>query len=132
MALFLLVLFVLGPIAEIYVLLTAGAAFGAPAVIGVCLLTAAVGGLVLRVQGMAALDAARADINAGRAPMEPIADGAFLLLAAPFLMTPGFLTDAFGFALLIPPVRRALARLALSYLRGRATHGRAHIVIRRR
>lgn len=124
-------LFVLGPIAEIYVLLTAGAAFGALPVIAACLGTAFLGGWIIRLQGLAALNAARADLDAGRPPVASAADGALLVVAAPFLMTPGFITDLAGFLLLVPAFRRFLARFALREIKRRIDRGEATITIRR-
>ncbi|MBI1391476.1 MAG: exlusion protein FxsA [Alphaproteobacteria bacterium] len=120
MALFLVAVFLIGPIAEIFVLLKAGAAFGALPVVAACVATAVIGGIVLRLQGIEALAAAQRDLNAGRAPIGAISDGAFLILAAPMLMTPGFITDAIGFALLTPPIRRRLAQSAVAYFKARA------------
>ncbi len=127
----LLILFVLGPIAEIYVLLAAGSAFGILPVIGACLATAIIGGSIIRLQGLAALENARRDLNEGRPPVAAAIDGALLVVAAPFLMTPGFLTDAVGFALLIPPFRRFLARLAMQEIKKRVERGDATITIHR-
>ncbi len=115
----LILLFILGPIAEIYVLLTAAEAFGVLPVIGACLLTAFLGGFIIRLQGLAALNAARSDLQTGRLPVDSAVDGALLIVAAPLLMTPGFITDAAGFLLLVPPLRRALARMALRTVRAR-------------
>ncbi|MEO1136901.1 MAG: FxsA family protein [Pseudomonadota bacterium] len=113
----LIAIFIMGPIAEIWVLLTAAQAFGPLPVIAACLFTAFLGGFILRMQGLSALNAARADLETGRLPVNAAIDGALLIVAAPFLMTPGFLTDAAGFALLVPPLRRAIARLALEAIR---------------
>ena len=110
MFLLLIALFIIGPIAEIYVLLTAGGLFGVWPVVIACVATALIGGFILRIQGLAAIDAARRDLAEGRPPVEAAADGVFLIVAAPLLMTPGFLTDAAGFLLLVPPVRRLIAR----------------------
>lgn len=112
-------LFIIGPIAEIYVLLTAAEAFGVLPVIAMCLLTAFLGGFIIRWQGLNALNAARSDLQTGRLPVDSAVDGALLIVAAPLLMTPGFLTDAAGFTLLIPPVRRLIARQALKAVRAR-------------
>ncbi len=119
----LLIVFVIGPIAEIYVLLTAAQSFGVLPVIAACLFTALLGGFIIRMQGLAALNAARSDLETGRLPVDSVVDGALLIVAAPFLMTPGFITDAAGFLLLVPPVRRILARWVLKGVR-------AHIVRR--
>ena len=113
----LIALFVVGPIAEIYVLLSAASAFGVLPVIAACLGTAILGGAIIRMQGLAALNAVRTDLETGRLPVEAAIDGALLIVAAPFLMTPGFITDAVGFSLLLPPVRRLIARFALKAVR---------------
>lgn len=118
MLLFLAALFIIGPIAEIYVLLTAAEAFGVLPVIAACLGTAFLGGFLIRLQGLQALNAARADLQTGRLPVDSAVDGALLVVAAPLLMTPGFITDSAGFLLLIPPVRRLIARAALKAIRG--------------
>jgi len=115
----LFVLFVLGPIAEIFVLLTAGDVFGVFPVMGACVVTAMLGGWIIRIQGLAALNAAQRDLSQGRPPVDSAVDGALLAVAAPFLMTPGFITDAVGFTLLIPVVRRAIARYVLRQIKKR-------------
>ena len=125
----LVILFVIGPIAEIYVLLSAGAAFGVIPVVAACIFTAIVGGFLIRLQGVAAINAARRDMNEGRPPVASALDGALLVAAAPFLMTPGFLTDAVGFALLIPPFRRWIGRAALAEIRRRIDRGDARVTI---
>ncbi|GJL94107.1 MAG: hypothetical protein DHS20C05_05120 [Hyphococcus sp.] len=122
----LIALFVIGPIAEIYVLLAAGSAFGVLPVITACIATAIIGGWVIRLQGMAALNAARKDLDAGRPPISSAVDGALLVVAAPFLMTPGFLTDAIGFALLTPPFRRFLGRLIMREIKKRMDRSGPH------
>jgi len=131
MLLILVTLFIIGPIAEIYVLLSAGSAFGVLPVIGACLATAFLGGWIIRLQGLAALQGAQRDLDAGRPPVASALNGALLLVAAPFLMTPGFLTDAMGFALLVPPVRMFLAKLALRYIKKRIDRGDTKITILR-
>lgn len=129
MLFFLIALFVIAPIAEIYVLLSAGAAFGVLPVVAACITTAVIGGWIIRAQGLAAIAAARRDMDAGRAPVDSAVNGALLVVAAPFLMTPGFITDAAGFALLIPPIRRALARYALKAIKARIERGDVQVTI---
>lgn len=104
----LIVLFVLTPIAEIYLLITAGGAFGAIPVILACLATGVIGGWIIRLQGLSALNSVQKEMSDGRAPVAPMVDGLLILAVAPFLMTPGFITDIAGFALLVPPFRRFL------------------------
>ena len=129
MALLLLIAFVIAPIVEIYVLLTAGSVFGVLPVVTACVGTAILGGVLIRLQGLAAINAARRDMASGQPPVSSAVDGALLIVAAPFLMTPGFVTDAIGFALLIPPVRRWLGRRALAAIKRRIDRGDAHVTI---
>ena len=127
MILLLIALFIVGPIAEIAVLLAVGQAIGTWPVVGLCIATAMLGGALLRIQGLNALTLLRRDIEEGRVPVEAAADGVFLAIAAPLLMTPGFLTDAAGFALMIPPVRHWIARQALRRLRRRIEAGETRV-----
>ena len=131
MLLILIALFVIAPIAEIYVLLTAGSQFGVLPVIGACLATGFLGGWIIRHQGLSAIEAAQRDMQAGNPPVESVVDGALLVVAAPLLMTPGFITDVVGFTVLIPAVRHYLARAALRALKRRIERGDASITIRR-
>lgn len=131
MILFLIALFLVGPIAEISVLLAAGQAFGAWPVIAACIATAVIGGIMLRIQGFQAVQSLQRDLDGGRVPIEAAVDGVFLAVAAPLLMTPGFITDSIGFFLLIPPARRWIAREALKRLKRKVEEGSATIRIYR-
>jgi UPF0716 protein FxsA len=115
----LVALLILGPMAEIALLLAVGSAIGVWPVVLLCLASAFLGAFLLRIQGLAALRAVHRDIAEGRVPVEAAADAVFLAIAAPLLMTPGFISDAVGFLLLIPAVRSFLARSALAGLRRR-------------
>lgn len=127
----LIILFVIMPIAEIYVLLSAGSSFGVLPVVAACVFTAIVGGLLLRMQGMSALNKAQLSIREGKMPVDSAVDGVLLLVSAPFLMTPGFITDAAGFLLLVPAVRRAIGRYALTRLKRKIERGEARVTINR-
>lgn len=116
------------PILEIFVIVKAGGAIGWLSVIGLTILTAVVGTAVIRWQGLTALRQVQSSMADGRVPVAPAIDGVFLIIAAPLLMTPGFVTDAFGFLILIPAVRHALARAALRRLKRAADDGRVTII----
>lgn len=131
MILLILAALVIGPLAELFLLIKAGAAVGALPVIAYCLATAAGGGLILRAQGLAALASARRDLDDGKVPVEAAVDGLFLVLAAPLLMTPGFITDVAGFLLLVPALRHAIARAALRRIRAKMERGEAGVYITR-
>ena len=110
----LLLLFLVVPIAEIYVLIEIGSVVGAVATIGLVVLTAVVGAALMRAQGLATLFRARAAMAKGEVPALELLEGAVILIAGALLLTPGFLTDAAGFACLIPSLRRRLILAAVS------------------
>ena len=95
------------------------------------LVTAAVGAAMLRRQGFGTLLRARAMLERNEVPLREMFDGVCLFVAAALLLTPGFLTDAVGFLLLIPAVRTLIGVLILARLRVRADmrRGRGDVVI---
>lgn len=127
----LIALFIIGPIAEIALLISVGKVIGVWPVVALCLATAFLGAVILRAQGLSALRSAQLDIADGKVPVEAAADAIFLVVAAPLLMLPGLITDAMGFLLLIPPVRRFLAREALKRIRRQVETGATRIQFRR-
>ena len=110
----LLVLFLVVPIAEIWVLIEVGSVVGPVATIGLVVLTAVVGAALMRAQGLATLFRARAAMAKGEVPALELLEGAVILIAGVLLLTPGFITDATGFACLIPSIRRRLILATVS------------------
>ncbi|MEM9810834.1 MAG: FxsA family protein [Pseudomonadota bacterium] len=116
------------PIIEIFLLIQGAMAFGILTVIGLTIGTAALGSYLIKRQGISALNELRATMNDGRVPVAPAVDGAALLIAAPLLMTPGFVTDGFGFLLLVPGIRREAARWALRKIQNAQRDGKVFII----
>lgn len=111
----LLIAFIGVPLLEIAVFLQVGGVIGLGWTLALVVLTAVIGTALLRAQGMATLNRARASLDRGEVPMREVFDGACLLVGGALLLTPGFVTDAVGFMLLLPPVRSVLlARLKKS------------------
>lgn len=106
MRLFLLLVTV--PIIEIALFLEVGGWLGTWPTIGIVVLTALLGSMLLRQQGLKALGNIQGRLLAGNDPGQMLADGAMILVAGVLLLTPGFFTDAVGFLLLIPGVRTTL------------------------
>lgn len=106
----LFLIFLLVPVIEIALFIELGGAIGVWATIAIIFLTAAIGAAVARAQGLSTLGELQSRLDAGADPREPMAHGALLLIAGLLLLTPGFMTDAFGFALLVPPIRAAVIR----------------------
>ena len=113
-----LLLFVAVPLLELAILIKVGEIVGVGATIVLVISTAVIGVSLLKRQGLAALARARETVEAGEFPVESVVDGACLLVAGAFLLTPGLLTDTVGFSLLVPGVRRTLARWLFSKFLG--------------
>ena len=109
----LLLLFLLVPLVEIYILIEVGGIIGALPTIGLCVLTAVVGAGLLRLQGFQTLRRAQDNLARGEIPAIEMFEGVALAFGGALLLTPGFVTDAVGFACLIPWSRRWLIRGAL-------------------
>jgi UPF0716 protein FxsA len=105
-----LLLFVIAPLIELYFLIQVGSVIGALPTIVLSILTAVIGGYLVRMQGLTVLMRVREMTDRGETPALELLDGAILLLCGFALMLPGFITDAIGFALLVPGLRRALIR----------------------
>ena len=123
MAVILLVAFIAIPIVEIAAFIEIGGWIGLWSTIGVVIVTAVAGSALLRLQGLAVLRRFRESMVRTEIPLAEAFDGLCLLVAGAFLLTPGFFTDLAGFALMIPPFRRWVARGVLS---GLVKHG--HVV----
>lgn len=119
----LLLVFVAVPLLEIALLIKAGDSLGFWPTFAIVILTAVLGTVMLRWQGLSVMMRAQETLRAGRMPVESVADGVFLLLAGAFLLTPGLLTDGVGFAFLIPGVRRWLGSKILRALSQRMGFG---------
>ncbi len=104
-------LFAAIPLLELYLLLAVGQRVGPAWTIALVLVTAALGAYLSKSQGLKTLERMRESLNRGVAPAGELVNGALILLAGAFLLTPGFLTDTVGFSLLIPPLRQRVIRL---------------------
>jgi UPF0716 protein FxsA len=108
---FLLFLFV--PLLEIYLFIRVGALIGATPTILVVILTAVIGTLLLRHQGLSTWNRVNQALERGELPAIAMMEGMILLLGGALLLTPGFFTDVLGFLALIPPLRHSLVRAFL-------------------
>ena len=109
----LLLLFLLVPLIEIYVLIQVGSVIGAGWTIFLVVGTAVLGAGLLRMQGLNTMQKAQESLANGEIPAIAMLEGVALLFSGAMLLTPGFFTDAIGFALLIPAVRQGLIKRAL-------------------
>ncbi len=115
----LLAAFVAVPLVEIAAFVEVGGWIGLWPTLAVVVATAVAGSALLRVQGLAVWQRVRQSLARNEMPVAEAVDGLCLLVAATLLLTPGFVTDVVGFALLVPPFRRAAARRLLNRIAGR-------------
>jgi UPF0716 protein FxsA len=121
MALILFLLFLGVPIAEITLFVVVGERIGIVPTIAIVIATAVAGAALVRKQGLDTLERARRDLDRNVLPTGALSEGLAILVAGVLLLTPGFLTDAIGFALLVPPVRAAVIAALGKWLAGRVT-----------
>lgn len=120
----LIVLFIVVPLLELYVIIEVGQLIGAVPTIAILLLDSVLGAILLRAQGRAAWRRFNAALAERRVPGREIFDGAMIVFGAALLLTPGFLTDALGLLLLIPPTRSLLRRGLTKAAKHRIARGR--------
>ncbi len=96
------------PLIEIALFIQVGGAIGLWPTLAIVVLTAALGTYLVRQQGRMAMADMRRSFSTLDDPARPLAHGAMILFSGALLLTPGFFTDAVGFALLSPAVRTAL------------------------
>jgi UPF0716 protein FxsA len=109
--LLLVALFIVVPIAELYVIIQVGQAIGALPTIAILLTDSILGSMLLRSQGRAAWRRFNEALGAGRVPAREVLDGALVIFGGAFLITPGFISDFVGLLLLLPPTRAVIRRL---------------------
>lgn len=104
----LLLLFVALPAIELAILIELGSRFGTLHTIGLIVVTGVVGASLARGQGISVVRAIQSEVSEGRLPADSMVDGVMILIAAALLVTPGVLTDAFGFMCLVPAFRKVV------------------------
>lgn len=128
MAAVLVLLFLVMPLVELYVILKVGAAIGVLPTIGLLLLDSFLGAWLVKREGAKAWAAFRRAIEDGRVPARETADGALVILGGALLLTPGFVTDVFGLVCVAPPTRALVRRAFLSLATSRVAPVRWFVV----
>jgi UPF0716 protein FxsA len=117
--LWLLLLFSLVPLVELALLLWIGAHTSWWFALGLVIFTGVLGAWLARHEGLRCLRRLQQDLARGKLPADPLLDALMILLAGALLVTPGVLTDALGFALLVSPIRRVVRRWIKRRIRAR-------------
>ena len=102
------IIFVALPLAEIYALIKVGSWLGVFPTIALLLLVSALGAVLVKREGLRVLRRMQEQVAAGNMPSNELLDAVCLLLAGVLLLVPGFVTDAVGLLLLLPPFRLIL------------------------
>jgi UPF0716 protein FxsA len=117
LAFWLVGLFIVVPIVEIYVIIQVGQWIGAIPTLLLLVLESLIGAWVVRREGRRAWEALRDTIQAGAVPGKELIDGALVLIGGTLLLTPGFVTDVVGFFFVLPftrPLARRLVQLEVN------------------
>ncbi|MGH3508090.1 MAG: FxsA family protein [Nocardioidaceae bacterium] len=130
-ALVMLALFVVLPILEIYVIIQVGQEIGALWTVLLLIFESVLGAWIVKREGGRAWQALNVALNTGRMPGRELADGALILVGGTLLLTPGFVTDFFGFFFVLP-FTRPLARKILGWAVGKRIVVRSGFARRRR
>src|SRR3954462_5327726 len=106
----LIALFIIIPIAELYVILKVGDLIGTLPTVALLVVDSLLGAWLMRSQGRAVWQRFQTTMQAGRMPHREVFDGVLVIFGGAFLITPGFLTDIVGVFLLLPPTRSLIRR----------------------
>jgi len=124
----LLLLFTVVPLLELFLLVKLGTVVGVGPTIALVIFTGVLGAWLARQQGLGVLRRLRAELEAGRLPAGALIDGLLILVAGAVLLTPGLLTDALGFVLLVPPSRAVVRRIVVERFAGGKENERPDII----
>ena len=116
MAWLLFAVFIFVPLLEIFAFIEVGSAIGALPTLALIVLTAVVGALLVRWQGLKVAMDARQSMARDELPVAAVVHGVLLLFAGLLLLTPGFVTDTAGFLLLVPGLRSLLVKRIFGWL----------------
>ena len=119
MALALFLFFLVLPVVELYVIVQVAGQIGALETIGLLLLFSVAGAWLCKREGASVLRRMNTELDRGNVPAREIIDGVLVLLAGALMIVPGFITDAVGLLLLIPPIRAGVRTLFLRRLQRR-------------
>ena len=110
----LLLLFLVLPLVELYVIVQVAGTIGALATLASLLVVSLVGAWLVKREGLGVMRRMQDTLGRGELPAAEVVDGGLLLMAGTMLVVPGFVTDLAGLVLLVPPVRALLRRRLLA------------------
>ena len=123
----LLLLFIVVPAVELGLLIQVGIYLGTWPTLALIVFTGILGAYLARLQGLSVLRRAQEQMARGELPAGSLADGVMILVAGALLMTPGILTDAVGFSLLVPSFRNRIKAVVLARYRKAVEDNRVRV-----
>ncbi|MCB9852334.1 MAG: FxsA family protein [Phycisphaerales bacterium] len=115
----LVILFIGLPLVDLWLLFRIGEWLTFVPTLACVILTGVVGAAIAKRQGISTIARIQQELAEGRMPTTQLGEGVLILLAAAVLITPGFITDAFGLLLLVPPIRRIFLKAVTAYFASR-------------
>ncbi len=115
----LFVAFIVLPVVEIWLITQAAGQIGWLLTLFLVIFVSAAGAWLVRREGLGVIRRVRENLQGGKIPTDDLADGAMIFFASALMLTPGFLTDGIGLALLIPPIRAILRPPVVAFFRRR-------------
>ena len=123
----LLILLIVVPVVELYILIEIGQQIGVFTTIGIIVLTGIIGAYLVKNQGFMVLKKIQYDLNQNILPGDSLLQGIIILAGGIFLLTPGFITDIIGFIFLIPISREIVKKYLLIWLKRKIDSGNINI-----
>lgn len=115
----LLLILTVVPLTELMILLRLAERFSWERTLLLVVVTGVIGVFLARREGVKTMTKIKTDLNRGVMPTDAMLEGVLILFAGMVLVTPGILTDALGFALLIGPIRRWVRKRLVRAVRAR-------------
>jgi UPF0716 protein FxsA len=117
----LLIVFIVVPIFELWLILQVaealgGGATGAMLTIALLIADSLLGAWLLQSQGRSVWTELKASLNAGKLPAREVINGGFVIVGGVLLITPGFLSDILGFMMLLPPTRKVFGNWVFAFV----------------
>ncbi len=120
-------LFIIVPAVELGLLIQVGTVLGTWPTVALIVFTGILGAYLARLQGLSVLGRAQQQMSRGELPAGSLADGVMILVASALLVTPGILTDALGFSLLVPALRNRIKSVVLERFRKAVQENRVQV-----
>jgi UPF0716 protein FxsA len=115
----LFLIFSVVPLTELALLIKVGSVIGTLNTIGIVILTALIGAYMVKLEGLGVLNRLQSNVNQGVFPAEELIDGILILIAGALLLTPGLITDSFGFLAVFPASRGVIKNMLKRYLQNK-------------